>query len=249
MDELESDRIAREKAFHDDRFSEETRTHQAKYYAALAHCFEDYESRCAELAVGADVLEYGCALGENSLEMAATAKTVTGIDISDVAVAKATAAASAAGLTNTSFAAMNAEAMSFDDNSFDFIFGSGIIHHLDIDRAYKELHRVLRPGGRVLFVEPMGHNPVVNLYRRMTPAARTEDEHPLVREDTEVFTTLFSAPDIKTYGLSTLAAVPFRDTGLFKPLLGATAAVDRLLFKLPGAKWMAWFVLLEGQKV
>src|SRR3546814_1101008 len=78
---------------------------------------------------------------------------------------------------------MNAEAMTFPDDSFDLVFGSGIIHHLDIDRAFGEIARVLRPGGRAVFIEPLGLNPAIELYRRFTPSARTPDEHPLLRRD------------------------------------------------------------------
>src|SRR3546814_13720576 len=74
---------------------------------------------------------------------------------------------------------MNAEAMDFPDDSFDLVFGSGIIHHLDIDRAFAEIARVLRPGGRAVFVEPPGLNPAIEIYRRLTPGAPPPAAHPL----------------------------------------------------------------------
>src|SRR3546814_11483257 len=84
------------------------------------------------------------------------ARTATGIDISDVAIEKGRERARQKGFTNVRLEAMNAEAMTFPDDSFDLVFGSGIIHHLDIDRAFGEIARVLRPGGRAVFIEPLG---------------------------------------------------------------------------------------------
>jgi hypothetical protein len=48
----------------------------------------------------------------------------------------------------------------------------------DLSLACSEIARVLRPGGPAIFVEPLGHNPLINAYRKRTPALRTVDEHP-----------------------------------------------------------------------
>jgi SAM-dependent methyltransferase len=46
----------------------------------------------------------------------------------------------------------DAESLPFADASFDLAFGHAVLHHLpDLPRAFAELHRVLRPGGRILF--------------------------------------------------------------------------------------------------
>src|SRR6516162_6993667 len=58
------------------------------------------------------------------------------------------------------FRKMDAHALEFADASLDMIFGVAILHHLDLARAMQEIHRVLRVGGKILFVEPLRHNPV-----------------------------------------------------------------------------------------
>ena len=93
------------------------------------------------------------------------AARVVGIDISDVAIEKARGASRAAGIENAEYRRMNAEFLEFDDNSFDLICGTAILHHLDLTRAYSELARVLKPGGLAVFMEPLGHNPLINVYR------------------------------------------------------------------------------------
>ena len=47
-----------------------------------------------------------------------------------------------------------------------------------LEPALLELRRILAPGGRAVFVEPLAHNPLLRLGRALTPMARTEDEHP-----------------------------------------------------------------------
>jgi SAM-dependent methyltransferase len=48
--------------------------------------------------------------------------------------------------------ACDAEALPFADDSFDLVLGHAVLHHLpDLDMAFSEFHRVLAPGGTVLF--------------------------------------------------------------------------------------------------
>lgn len=245
---MDTSRIEREKAFHNERFTEETRESQSKYYFALKGCDARYEALILEAARGTDVLEYGCAKGDWSVPVAGVARSLIGIDISDVAVAEATAAGAAAGLSNLHFLVMNAEALEFEDESFDLVFGSGILHHLDLERAYAEIARVLRPGGRAIFKEPLGHNVAFNLYRALTPAARTEDEHPLKRADVLRAKAYFGEIDTSFYGLATLATVPFRQTSIADGLYDLTASMDGMLTKAPWLRWQAWYTLMVMHK-
>ena len=245
---MRDERSERERLYHNARFTEEVRTSQKKYYFALRHCHARYRELITEAANGVDVLEYGCAAGRWSVILAETARSLLGIDISEVAVATAAVTARAAGLENTAFKVMNAEQLDLPDATYDFVFGSGILHHLDIDRAYAEVARVLRPGGKAIFMEPLGHNLAFNLYRAMTPGARTADERPLLRADIEAARRRFRDADVEFYGLSTLASVPFRNSQVGEAIYGLTASVDGALLKVPGLRWQSWFALLTLSK-
>src|SRR4051794_29385218 len=49
-------------------------------------------------------------------------------------------------------AAADAERLPFDDDAFDLVLGHAVLHHIpDLDRAFREFARVLRPGGTLLF--------------------------------------------------------------------------------------------------
>ena len=130
---------------------------------------------------GQRVLDYGCGRGERSLTALGHGARVDGLDISPVYIEEATRAAREAGhaADQFSFVVGDAHALPYDDATFDLVIGEGIVHHLDIETALAEVHRVLKPGGRAMFLEPLLDNPLLKLFRRLTPSARTEDELPL----------------------------------------------------------------------
>lgn len=128
------------------------------------------------------MLEYGCGTGSKAFALAHTGAHVVCIDISGVGVAEATARAERDGV-RADFVQMDAEALGYSFGAFDLVCGSGIFHHLDMERSLAEVRRVLKPEGTAVFYEPLGTNPIINLYRRLTPSMRTPDEHPLVPAD------------------------------------------------------------------
>jgi len=227
--EADDIRLIRERDYHNQRFENETREAQAKYYAAIKDGTAEFNSELVRLARSADVLEYGCGSAPTLFDVTGF-RTGKGIDISDLAVAQNNKQAEKDGLRNIRFDTMNAEQMTFDDNSFDLVFGKGILHHLDIERSFSEIARVLRPGGTAMFLEPMGHNVVMNLYRSLTPSARTSDEHPLLRGDFSVARHHFGDVALTFYGLATLLSVPFRDTRIGDSIFNVTRLIDRTVF-------------------
>jgi ubiquinone/menaquinone biosynthesis C-methylase UbiE len=83
------------------------------------------------------------------------------------------------------FKIMDANQMDFEDNQFDLVFGGAILHHLNFENAIKEIHRILKPNGVMVFHEPLAGNPVAKLIRLITPFARTKDEKPLSGKNLE----------------------------------------------------------------
>jgi ubiquinone/menaquinone biosynthesis C-methylase UbiE len=189
-----------EQDFHYKRFgdSDEVREPTSKYYAMMRPVKDRYKSMIAQSCPGKRLLEYGCATGGTSFNWTRRGAKVVGIDISDEAVRIAQETASKQNLS-VEFAVMNAEALDFPADRFDMVVGTGILHHLDLSKAYSELSRVIDAGGLALFIEPMGHNPFINLYRWLTPKMRTEDEHPFKMSDIQLARKYFQKVDVEYY--------------------------------------------------
>jgi SAM-dependent methyltransferase len=237
-------RLARERAFHDQAFSAQTRATVRRFYSVNGALRRWYEHTLSEHADGADALEYGCGPGSAAFALAEQGARVTGIDLSPVAIELADRTAHERQLEAAlHFEVMDAEHLRFDDGAFDLVCGSGILHHLDLERAYAELARVLRPSGVAVFIEPLGHNPAINWYRSRTPDLRTVDEHPLLVGDLAHAREHFGVVETRFFTLTSLAAVPLRNRAGFPRVVGALDGLDRTLFKAvpPSRRW-AWMV-------
>ncbi len=119
---------------------------------------------------GKRVLEIGCGLGAISTLLAKNGAEVTAFDLSEKSVFTAQRRARLNGVAEHIDLAVSAgEALPFADESFDVLFGKAILHHLDVTLGSEQLLRVLKPGGKAAFVEPMGMNPVLNFVREYVP--------------------------------------------------------------------------------
>ncbi|MGH9971883.1 MAG: class I SAM-dependent methyltransferase [Pyrinomonadaceae bacterium] len=94
------------------------------------------------------ILDVGCGTGAN-LEMLSQFGSAEGVDVSDEALAFC----QTRGLRQVRRG--EAEHLPYEANSFDLVTGLDVVEHLDNDLAgLKEMHRVLRPGGRALLFVP-----------------------------------------------------------------------------------------------
>jgi SAM-dependent methyltransferase len=108
----------------------------------------------AELDAGYErALEIGAGTGYFSLNLlqSGIVSRATCTDISPGMLATLAANAARLGL-EVRTARADAESLPFADESFDLVLGHAVLHHLpDLHRAFSEFHRVLRPGGRIVF--------------------------------------------------------------------------------------------------
>ncbi|MCI0459251.1 MAG: class I SAM-dependent methyltransferase [Gemmataceae bacterium] len=244
---MSNDRIQREQHFHNQRFGGDdgARARAGKYYSIMGSAVTCYKNIVLKYCKGKQLLEYGCGTGSLSTVWEKHGGVVTGIDISAEGIKKATAI----GLNNgihARYYVMNAEQLEFPDASFDIIVGSAILHHLDLKKAYSELSRVLKPGGHAVFLEPLGHNVLINLYRRLTPSMRTVDEHPLTERDIDFGKHYFTEVHCRYFGLFSLLSVPFSKTGLFRMIRNSLELLDGAAIScFPFIGKYAWMVVLH----
>ena len=224
---MSESRLLREAEFHDKAFTEKTRAAAGKFYAVAASAKLRYRDLIRGDCAGRNVLEYGCGTGSCAFDLAERRAEEEALS------------------ERLSFRCMNAESLEFPDRHFDLICGSGILHHLDLERALAQLRRVLKKNGRAVFFEPLGHNPLVNLFRRLTPGMRSADEHPLLIDDLRLLAAGFENAEFHFFTLCSLLAIPFRSLPGFGPLLNILETIDRALFAIPFFRKQAWIVVIQ----
>ncbi len=243
-------RVKREAQFHNHAFTSNVRQKASKFYVVGQSSKEYYHRVVERDCAGKQVLEYGCGTGSFAFTLAKRGAKVWGIDISQAGTKLATKRAIELGVADqTCFQVMDAEVLSFPDNSFDIICGSGILHHLDLQKSIKEVKRVLKSGGRAVFFEPLGHNPLINLYRKLTPQMRSQDEKPLTLADLKRIGESFDRMEVRYFHFLSLACVAFRAIPGFKGARKALEAIDQTLFRIPWLRKQAWIVVISLSKI
>jgi len=218
-----------------------------KYYAVERKSRTIVLDWFKENCKGRQVLDYCCGNGDDGVFIAQHgAREVTGIDLSGTSIDNCSKKAHNLGLTNITFKVMDAEALDFRDKTLDVVTEYGALHHVNLNKAYSEMARVLKPDGKAICVEALGHNKIIHLYRKLTPHLRTEweAEHILRKKDIELARKYFNKIEIVGFfHLFTLGAVPFRNLPGFNTILRILEILDTVLLRMPILKWQAWQVV------
>jgi SAM-dependent methyltransferase len=67
------------------------------------------------------------------------------------------------------------------------------LHHSCLEPAFSEASRVLKKEGKAVFIEPLGYNPLISIYRKMAKSVRTINETPLKYNDIKITKRFFSS--------------------------------------------------------
>jgi ubiquinone/menaquinone biosynthesis C-methylase UbiE len=125
------------------------------------------------------LLEVGCGIGVDSIQLAKCGFDVTAVDLTENALAVAKEFAAQRGV-RIDFRLGNAEGLDFPDGSFDVVYSFGVLHHTpDIERSVAEVRRVLVPGGTA-YVMLYHRDSLVNLVHKLL---RLPYESPRDRKD------------------------------------------------------------------
>jgi ubiquinone/menaquinone biosynthesis C-methylase UbiE len=219
---------------------------------------------------GKKILDLGCGMGDTSLYFASKGARVYAVDISPGMIGLVKRVARKAGYSkNIDAKVMLAENLKFPSSYFDLVFGNGVLHHVVIEKTLAEVNRVLKEGGMAAFVEPLGDNPVINIYRKIAKKVRTPTEIPLKYATLDRLTNIrFKKFSHKEFHLVTLLIFlwfylvertnPNKErywkkiiddgekiNGVFRSLV----KIDELIFKLvPPIKMFCWNTVLIYEK-
>ena len=126
---------------------------QAKKYdyseRQFEHVFKEVISKTKEyLKISDDVMDFGCATGTKTLELAGATKQIHGIDISDEMIKEATKKKNELKIMNVSFSQGTIFKNDLEKASFDKIISYGVIHLLDDkEKVIQRIHELLKPEG------------------------------------------------------------------------------------------------------
>lgn len=182
--------------------SSEVRSKQNKFYWATDLSIREHREKTNQAILKLNGLEIGCSSGIAAVEYSKYCSKYTGIDIADEAIKKA----KDKNIHNCEFICTDGHKLPFDDETFDFVIVNSLLHHLDLDLIFEEISRVLLPSGKIIFREPLGTNPIIQIYRFFTPSARTVDERPFTFADIKLMKSYFDLVDVRWFGFLNILA-------------------------------------------
>ena len=216
---------------------------------------------------GKKLLDVGAGLGESSVYFALQGAKVTTTDISAKMVQTAKALGRKYGVELEGIVS-SAEDLSVPSGEYDIVYAANLIHHVqDRDRLFEQIKRALRPRGIFFAWDPLAYNPAINLYRRMATEVRTVDEHPLTVADLKLARRYFPGLQHREFWIASLLLfakyylkdrVHPNEQRYWKRILRENRVslgwwmplryFDRVLTRIPVIRWLAWNVVMWGEK-
>lgn len=189
------------------------------------------------------LLEVGCGIGVDSIQLAKCGFDVTAVDLTESALQVAKEFAVRRNV-DIDFQLGNAERLEFADGTFDAVYSFGVLHHTpDIQKAVAEVRRVLKPDGTA-YIMLYHRDSLVNLVHR---TLRLPYESPRDHNDHCPVVYTFSRRGVRTLlgaysNVEVEAAYPF--TYGFGPLTTKTPiAIRRVLGRAIG-----WHLMIEARR-
>lgn len=153
---------------------------------------------------GKRLLDYGAGDGWNAVAFAKAGALVWAIDISPEAISLCKKKANANSVEQSvTCEVRDAYNTMFPDSFFDVVYGGGILHHLHVDSAAREISRILKPSGIAIFREPIRQTALMDMIKElvlwMTKRPRqkvTETEAPLDARDIRIVTKYFDRVEL-----------------------------------------------------
>ncbi|MSP12639.1 MAG: class I SAM-dependent methyltransferase [Chloroflexi bacterium] len=192
-----------------------------------------------EPLAGKRLLEIGPGSGRDTLRFAQSGARVAAVDLTRNSLRQTRHRLYGGGETVLACQA-DAHRLPFPDQSFDRIFASLVLMHLDWQRLGAECARVLAPGGEVVFVEPLAWHPVAWLFRQIGSLFKPTQPRYFRLKDIPELAGAFDSVHHQEFYLTSVAILPLigpaGEPAWLQPIRAGLDRLDNALFT-----WVPWF--------
>jgi SAM-dependent methyltransferase len=136
--------------------------------------------------------------------------------------------------------------LSYTNNSFDVVCGSSVLHHLDLIKSYKEIFRVLKPEGRMVFAEPNMLNPQIFIQKKIPFIKKWLGDSP----DETAIIRWAAKKQLTEIGFKKVRIFPYDFLHPATPsfLITFIQAIGMIVEKIPVLKEIGGSVIIFGEK-
>ncbi len=218
------------------------------------HYFEKKVWACISMQKTGLILDFGCGNGMRTRKFVQDGWQLSGIDISEESIRIAREDSQNQGL-QAEYYIMDGESMTFPDNQFDLIVDYGAFSSVDMKKAVPDLLRVLKPTGTIIAIETLGHNPILNIKRKLNVlrGIRTKwsAKHIMKLSDWAKLKNNFCICKTKFFGVTTALIAPLIwcvPQRLQNYLITCCEKIDNLLLKSDMVKPWAFKTVVQLSK-
>lgn len=193
------------------------------------------------------LLELGAGDGFSTLRLARRGARVIATELSPVGLRSIAARAESQGLApGVAPLRADAEGLPLPESCVDLVYGENFLMYVDPATVGREAARVLRAGGRAVFLEPTAHHPLIRLYRRFGSAYSSTAPRYLTIEAIADLGAGFARVAHEQHYLLSVLALPLASRPfLFALAFHSLAALDRFLWRaLPRLQRYGWLTVI-----
>lgn len=190
------------------------------------------------------LLEIGCGTGLFTEKIYRALKArITAIDLSQDLLEMARRRD---GLEGVCFQTGNGMELDFEEGRFDGVYGNSVLHHLEMKTALREIFRVLKRGGRLVFIEPNLCNPQILIQKKIPFFKRMAGDSP---DETAILRWKL-AREMRQIGFEHVRISPcdFLHPATPAFLIGTAQKMGSFLEKIPLFREIAGSVVIYGEK-
>lgn len=195
------------------------------------------------------ICDFGCGSGEMACRLGRLGYRVTGLDVSPELIEVARERAVMEGVSDrVDFIVADGASVNLTDGAFDAVLAMSVVHHMPIDDALNALERLLSPGGRVAFLEPVAYSKTLQWLRDRSAVEKdvSPDERQLSADEVRYIGQRFHIEQQRHFYLLMRLRRLIPDSW-FDTLEGPMGWLDQILLSIPGVNHFAGVVALLAQ--